>query len=152
MLWPYIEHDGERGSVICTLARFCVRHRSSSVNMCSASSQNAEDKKQKKQKQETFAGIKRSSQWWGSVFADHGQECSPTAAYIPGACVFSGLGRFCLRRRLWLISRLCGKPTLKLVHAGIGRHGLCGVLYAHDLSLRSSERRILTRRGFALLH
>lgn len=66
------------------------------------------------------------------------------AAYIPGACVFSGLGGFCQRRRLQLISGLCGKPTLKLVHAGIGRHELCGVLYARNLRLRSSEHLILT--------
>lgn len=74
------------------------------------------------------------------------------AAYIPGACVFSGLGGFCQRHRLRLISWLCGKPTLKLVHAGIGRHGLCGVLYARNLSLRSSEHLILTRHGFSLQH
>lgn len=74
------------------------------------------------------------------------------AAYIPGACVFSGLGGFCQRHRLRLISWLCGKPTLKLVHAGIGRHGLCGVLYVRDLSLRSSEHLILTRHGFSLQH
>lgn len=66
--------------------------------------------------------------------------------------MFVGFGRFCQRRRLRLISWLCGKPTLKLAHAGIGRHRLCEVLYACDLSLRSSEHLILTRRGFTLLH
>lgn len=130
-----------------------LRHRSSSDNICSAPSLQRSCKKTEKQTKRRYKVA------YSTVVSGVGQcVCRSQPGVFPDGGVYPWnlsvlrFGRFCQRRRLRLISGLCGKPTLKLVHAGIGRHWLCGVLYAHGLSLRSSEHLILTRCGFTPLH